>query len=101
MQDPTGSVPCAGHYRRPRSGEFGGYHSSKMRNIESVAGMVFIANDITFKECLDRMLFGLPIAHMYNVERVRPGLPLFLFDNVNRYLYGVFRAISNGARNIE
>lgn len=60
-----------------------------------------MANDATFKECLDRMLFGLPQNKLFAVARIAPNTPLFLFDTSSRQLYGIFLASSRGEENIE
>ena len=62
--------------------------------MSSLAGMVFMADDRTFEECLNRLLFGLPIYWIDAVRHVQKGMPVFLFDSKARQMYGVFVATS-------
>lgn len=62
--------------------------------------MIFCANETTFRECLDRNLFGHPYNQLSNVQQIKPGTPLFLFDYVTRCIYGVFVATSFGTLNL-
>ena len=57
------------------------------------------------RECFDRNLFGLPPQHMkqHNLaQRIQPGhTRLFLFNDSDKFLHGVFEAIAPPMLNIE
>ncbi|MCO5573052.1 hypothetical protein L7F22_026817 [Adiantum nelumboides] len=63
-------------------------------------GAIFMCNRRTWKECLGQCLFGLPIGKKSLVEKVVPGMKLFLFEYVHRQLWGIFEAISYGGMDI-
>ena len=46
------------------------------------------------------MFIGLPYPHIRYVEKIRPGMPLFLFNYSDRKLHGIFEADGHGALNI-
>ncbi|GMH40265.1 hypothetical protein BSKO_08169 [Bryopsis sp. KO-2023] len=54
----------------------------------------------TEAEFLDRNVFGLPANLLSEVEKLRPGVTLFLFNSEERVFVGSFVASSNGAENI-
>ncbi|XP_071721246.1 uncharacterized protein [Rutidosis leptorrhynchoides] len=76
---------------------------SSTRNLEKgqLGGVIFGATNVTIKECLSKQLFGLPKEHLVYVEKIEPGLPLFLFNYSDRKLHGVFEAASHGQYNID
>ncbi|KAK8814187.1 hypothetical protein WA158_008049 [Blastocystis sp. Blastoise] len=59
-------------------------------------GYIFGAKNYTFKECLDRMLFGLPNHHIKTIQQyvIHNQTRIFLFNFSSRELYGVFIADS-------
>ncbi|KAK9684112.1 hypothetical protein RND81_10G187200 [Saponaria officinalis] len=59
-------------------------------------GAIFMANQSTREECLQRKLFGLPLPFSDFVFEVKIGMLLFLYDYQKRKLYGVFEASTNG-----
>ncbi|KAL9233735.1 hypothetical protein vseg_008691 [Gypsophila vaccaria] len=59
-------------------------------------GAIFLANQSTREECLQRKLLGLPLAFSDFIFEVKIGMLLFLYDFHKRKLYGVFEASSNG-----
>lgn len=63
-------------------------------------GAIFMADNLTRKECFQRKIFGLPYNFANFVMKIKTGMVLFLFDHQNRKLYGVFKATSDGAINI-
>ncbi|GER33171.1 DCD (Development and Cell Death) domain protein [Striga asiatica] len=63
-------------------------------------GAIVMSNLLMKKECFKRKLFSLPHAKAEFVKHVKAGMVLFLFDSVNRQLFGVFRASSDGAMDI-
>ncbi|KAL3503748.1 hypothetical protein ACH5RR_038197 [Cinchona calisaya] len=63
-------------------------------------GAIFMSSRTTKHECLERKLFGLPIAFADFVKNVRAGMILFLFEYEKRKLYGVFQAVSDGQMDI-
>lgn len=67
---------------------------------DRLAGVIFGCSDETLGECIDEGVFGLPIGHQCYVERIKIGMPLFLFNYTRRELHGVFLAASNGEMDI-
>ncbi|KAF6174107.1 hypothetical protein GIB67_020289 [Kingdonia uniflora] len=76
--------------------------SVKARNLmmTSLGGVIFGCTHNTLNECLTKRIFGLPAGHFSYVQNIKPGLPLFLFNYIDRKLHGVFEAASNGQMNI-
>ncbi|XP_054817367.1 uncharacterized protein LOC129317057 isoform X4 [Prosopis cineraria] len=66
-----------------------------------LAGVIFGCKNNTIKECISKLLFGLPATHISYVKHIRPGLPLFLFNYNYRKLHGIFEAASEGKMNID
>lgn len=46
-------------------------------------------------------LIGLPAVHYSYVKNVKPGMPLFLFNYIDRRLHGIFEAASLGQMSID
>lgn len=44
---------------------------------------------------------GLPSPHFYYVEKIEPGLTLFLFNYSDKKLHGIYEATSHGQMNID
>ncbi|KAL9686521.1 hypothetical protein QQ045_023981 [Rhodiola kirilowii] len=65
-----------------------------------LGGVIFGCKNSTMQECLQKQLFGLPASHFSYVNKIEPGLPLFLFNYSERKLYGIFEAASQGQMNI-
>ncbi|KAK6929515.1 Kelch repeat type 1 [Dillenia turbinata] len=74
--------------------------SARNLSTEDLAAVIFGCTHYTIKECLSRMLFGLPAAHFPYVRKVYPGMALFLFNYSDRKMHGVFEAASTGQLNI-
>jgi len=64
-------------------------------------GYVFLCNDRTERECLERKLFGSPKSDWNRVSQVKKGDILFLLNYHGNRLHGVFEAITDGTLNIE
>jgi len=64
-------------------------------------GYVFLCNNRTEKECLERKLFGLPKSEWNRVSQVKEGDILFLLNYQNNRLHGIFEAVSDGKMDIE
>ncbi|KAD1053236.1 hypothetical protein R6Q59_027178 [Mikania micrantha] len=80
------------------------YHGGpNTRNLgkSQLGSVIFGAANTTINECLSKQLFGLPKEHLEYVEKIVPGLPLFLFNYTDRKLHGVFEAASHGQRDID
>ncbi|KAM0051734.1 putative DCD domain-containing protein NRP [Helianthus debilis subsp. tardiflorus] len=77
------------------------YTSNRNLGKNQLGGVIFGATNITFNECLSKQLFGLPKEHLEYVEKIVPGLPLFLFNYTDRKLHGVFEAASHGQKDID
>ncbi|KAI3994677.1 hypothetical protein MKX01_002293 [Papaver californicum] len=52
------------------------------------------------KECLTNRIFGLLAFHYSYIRKIKPGLPLFLFNYSDRKIHGIYEAASNGEMNI-
>lgn len=63
-------------------------------------GYIFACTDKTEKECFERMLFSTNRLYADNVLQIKKGDLLFLFNTDKDILYGVFRAKSEGKKNI-
>ncbi|KAI3756349.1 hypothetical protein L1987_56169 [Smallanthus sonchifolius] len=68
---------------------------------ETVGGYIFVCNNDTMQENLQRQLFGLPPRYRDSVRQITPGLPLFLYNYSTHQLHGVFEAASFGGTNID
>ena len=66
----------------------------------NIAGLIFMCNGETKKDCFKYRVFGLPEAKKDIVEQVKKGTKLFLFDIDKRVLYGVYNASSEGGMNL-
>ena len=67
---------------------------------EPVGGVIFHCNNETIEENMERMVFGLVSRKAELVERITPGMPVFLFNYSIKELHGGFVAESAGAMNI-
>ncbi|KAL5726909.1 hypothetical protein ACHQM5_000153 [Ranunculus cassubicifolius] len=68
---------------------------------EIIGGYIFVCNNDTMQENLQRQLFGLPPRYRDSVRAITPGLPLFLYNYSNHQLHGIFEASSFGGTNID
>ncbi|CAN0855036.1 Influenza virus NS1A-binding protein homolog A [Linum grandiflorum] len=76
-------------------------YSTRNLSKTDLAGVIFGCKHYTFNECLSKELFGLPAIHISYVQKIDPGLPLFLFNYSDRKLHGIFEAASQGKMNID
>jgi len=67
---------------------------------EKVNAHIFVCTNKTEQECLQRMLFGTSKLYADDVLAVKSGDLLFLLNVNSNVLYGVFRARSDGRKNI-
>lgn len=74
--------------------------NKKHENCSMMKGAIFMSNRKTKQECIKRKLFGLPLSRTCFIMKIKAGMLLFLFENEERKLYGVFEATSDGALNI-
>jgi len=61
-----------------------------------LSGYVFVCNNRTERECLEKKLFGLQKSKWDRVSQVKRGDILFLLNYVTNRLHGVFEATSDG-----
>jgi len=64
-------------------------------------GYVFLCNNRTEGECLERKLFGAPKTEWNRVSQVKKGDILFLLNYQTNRLHGVFEAAIDGVMDIE
>ncbi|KAI3935879.1 hypothetical protein MKX01_004606 [Papaver californicum] len=67
---------------------------------KDLGGVILGCTRHTMKECLTNQIFGLPAFHYTYVRKIKPGLPVFLFNYSDRKIHGIFEAASNGQMNI-
>lgn len=65
------------------------------------AGLIFMCNSATKQDCFRYHVFGMPSAKMELVQKVHPGMKLFLFDSDLRLMYGIYNAASRGGNKLE
>nr|BAK01276.1 predicted protein [Hordeum vulgare subsp. vulgare] len=65
------------------------------------AVFIFTCDGATTPECFRYRVLGLPRRKLGAVSRIRRGAALFLYDFDARYLYGPYRADSDGGRDLE
>ncbi|KAM5571517.1 hypothetical protein ABKV19_011887 [Rosa sericea] len=68
-------------------------------NSENFSGYIFMCNGRTKPECYMYRVFGLPAGRREVIEKIKPGMKLFLFDYDVKYLYGVYEATTAGKLN--
>lgn len=72
----------------------------EMQQVSTFKGHIFACTDKTEKECFDRMLFSTNKVYADKALQVKKGDILFLLNFDTDTLYGVFRAKSDGRKDI-
>ncbi|XP_031112350.1 uncharacterized protein LOC116016295 isoform X2 [Ipomoea triloba] len=70
------------------------------KKVES-AGLIFMCNSETKKDCYRYNILGLPANKREIVENVYKGMRLFLYDVDLKLMYGIYKATGPGGYNIE
>ncbi|XP_050375491.1 uncharacterized protein LOC126793102 [Argentina anserina] len=70
-------------------------------NSDDFSGYIFMCNGRTKPECYMNRVFALPAGRREVIEKIKPGMKLFLFDYDVKYLYGVYEATTAGRLNWE
>lgn len=65
------------------------------------AGFIFLCNKKTKPRCFLYQVFGLSETQMKIVEKIKPGMKLFLFDYELKVLHGVYESVSEGKLELE
>ncbi|XP_057995483.1 uncharacterized protein LOC110637684 isoform X2 [Hevea brasiliensis] len=73
----------------------------KEKDMDNLSGFIFLSNGKTKPECYMYRVFGLPEGKKEVVEKIKPGMKLFLFDFELKLLYGPYEAASVGKLNLE
>ncbi|XP_075506697.1 uncharacterized protein LOC142543364 [Primulina tabacum] len=68
--------------------------------VESM-GMIFMCSSTTKEDCFRYRVFGLPASKKDTVEKIYPGMRLFLYDVDLKLLNGIYKSAGPGGYNIE
>jgi len=90
------------HFRRLPSGVLYEVEEGKVEPVtRPSSGYVFLCNNKTERECLEKKLFGSPKSELNRVSEVKEGDILFLLNYQSNRLHGVFEAVSDGKMDVE
>ncbi|XP_073302470.1 uncharacterized protein [Primulina huaijiensis] len=76
-------------------------HKRKVKERVESMGMIFMCSSTTKEDCFRYRVFGLPASKKDTVEKIYPGMRLFLYDVDLKLLNGIYKSAGPGGYNIE
>jgi hypothetical protein len=89
---------CENVYRAIARGPNHNYLCSDVKS--ELAGLIFMCNSLTIDDCFQYKVLGMPSSKRDLVQKVYPGMKLFLFDTDTRLMHGIYEASSTGGNEL-